>query len=146
MTILIKPKAVILHHSATSDGQTLSVSSIRKEHMSKGYDDIGYHFIIEQVNNYYEVICGRMTNIKGAHCRAFRMNHKALGVCFIGNFEITTMPDEQWQKGLLLVKTLIKQFDIKIENVKGHKEVKFSSTACPGKLFNLNRFREELVL
>ena len=138
----MKPQYIILHHSLTKDGKTVSWGAIRNYHVNHlGWRDIGYHLGIELIGGQYEILMGRMLNDTGAHCRG--MNTKSIGICFVGNFDIEQPPLEQWWKGVKLARSLMEIFDIPAENVKGHTD--FSPKTCPGKLFDLDKFREDLI-
>jgi len=154
------PRIIILHHSLTKDSKTVSWNPIRKYHMGlmgqsdvskpdynyyvKHPDkDIGYHFGIELVEDYYEILVGRMINEIGAHCEG--QNSHSVGVCFIGNFDESEVPPEQWNRGIKLVTSLCHQFIISAEKVYGHREFNHNKT-CPGTKFNLDGFRDQLSL
>jgi len=140
----MKPEYIILHHSLTADGQTVSWDAIRRYHTQKlGWRDIGYHFGIEQIGEGYEILLGRMMNEVGAHCRQRAMNRRSLGICFVGNFDIVPPPAEQWDMGLKLVRCLMNVFDIPRENVRGHREFA-PYKSCPGKRFSMELFRWQL--
>ena len=130
------PNLIILHHSLTEDGKTVSWNAIRQYHLSKGWNGIGYHFGIELVGNRYETLLGRLPTEIGAHCRG--MNDASLGICFVGNFDIEEPPGEQLIIGRQLVRSLMKVFGISKEMVKGHRE--YSSKTCPGIKFPLGEF------
>ena len=160
----MKPVYVILHHSATEDGTTFSWPAIRKYHKSYAYEgqiitreeamkkvadgynikhpwkDVGYHYGIELVEDYYQIVMGRFPYIQGAHCRG--MNQKALGVCFVGNFDDQEVPKEQWDLGVRLVRWLCTTFRLDKKNVQGHRD--FANKTCPGTMFDVDRFRGEL--
>lgn len=141
----MKPEYIILHHSLTTDGQTVSWGAIRSYHTNKlGWHDIGYHFGIEQIGKGYEILCGRMMNDIGAHCKQAGMNSRAIGLCFVGNFDNVAPPIEQWELGIRLVKTLMEVLGIPHENVRGHREFA-DYKSCPGLRFNLELFRSELA-
>lgn len=159
------PKAIILHHSLTKDSGTVSWGAIRRYHMSyayegniiskqdadeliiKGYpvklpwDDIGYHFGVEFVLDQYEILMGRMPNIPGAHTVGF--NNKSLGICMVGNFDVTEPPKGIWDTTLKLCHYLTEAFSISPSAVYGHRD--WANKSCPGKLFDLNKFRDDLI-
>ena len=136
-----RPNNIILHHSATADGPTVSWGAIRRFHVVEcAWGAIGYHYGIELVGDYYEVLIGRLPYEQGAHTRG--QNASALGICFVGNFDATPVPDAQWQKGLWLCRSLISLFGIKRGAIYGHRD--FANKSCPGKLFDLERFRAEI--
>lgn len=135
------PSEIILHHSLTKDSKTVSWSAIRRYHVDeKGWVDIGYHFGIELVGDAYEILSGRMLNEPGAH--TIGHNNTAIGICFVGNFDHELVPPLQWHKGVKLVRSLCEVFEIPTNQVYGHRD--FADKTCPGVMFNLDAFREEL--
>ena len=78
----------------------------------------------------------------GAHCKQRDMNRQSLGICVIGNYDRQTVPTDVWDKTVGLVQSLITVFDIPVENVKGHRD--YAPKSCPGKMFDLDKFRSNL--
>lgn len=132
---------LMIHHSLTEDGRTVSWDAIRRYHIqNKKWIDIGYHFGVEKVDSDYEVFVGRPLNKPGAHCYQQSMNYKSIGICCVGNYD-ESLPDTiMWTiLGYRLVIPLMEIFNIPIENIKFHREyAKYKS--CPGVRFNKNEF------
>jgi hypothetical protein len=166
----LKPDHLIVHHSGTLDGRSFSWPAIRAYHTAykcEGYiidpahvrqliaqgapvespwTDIGYHFGIELVDRHYEIAVGRMINEAGAHCAAAGMNHRSLGICFVGNFDERPMPLDQYALGLRLVRALMQVIGIPRSRVMGHCEVSpGGGRTCPGRHFDLEQFRTDLL-
>jgi hypothetical protein len=142
------PKKIILHHSATKDGLTVSWNAIRRYHINECvWSDIGYHFGVELVGDpgdpagSYEVLMGRMPDRPGAHTSGH--NAASLGVCFVGNFDLSPPPSGQWRRGVELVAWLCRAYGLRVNDIYGHRD--FANKTCPGKMFDLEMFRSEVL-
>lgn len=134
-----RPQFIVIHHSLTKDGQTVSWGAIRRYHTQvQGWRDIGYHYGIELVGDYYEILLGRLENEAGAHC--IGANDKSIGICCVGNFDEAPPPDRQWQVCLNLTRQLMQEYRIDPGHVFGHREWAESRT-CPGKHWDMGLFR-----
>lgn len=158
---------IIIHHSATADSKTVSWSAIRRYHTSYRHNgniiteatareyearglkvehpwkEIGYQYGIELIENEYEILLGRMITDSGAHCPQGEMNEKGIGICFVGNFDNAPPSDELYLIGARLVGSLCKFGGILVEHVQGHHDYN-SGKSCPGRMFDLNYFREKV--
>lgn len=71
----------------------------------------------------------------GAH--ALGINQVSLGICCIGNFDISPPPPEQFSVLVQLVQRLAAQFNIAREAVQGHCDItcaerQYRKSRCPG--------------
>lgn len=74
----------IVHCSDSPDDMDIGVEEIRQWHLGRGWDDVGYHFIIRR-NGVIEM--GRTLNVQGAHCVGYNM--KSVGTCLVGAHDFT---------------------------------------------------------
>ena len=138
-------KYIVLHHSAT---EANDAASIDKYHRNKrGWvNGLGYDFVIgngsRSGDGEIEVGERWLRQLDGAHCKADDMNRKAIGICFVGDFEKNGGPNPaQVHSGIALVRHLAGRFSVPPENVLGHGEVSGAQTLCPGKSFPMELMR-----
>tara|TARA_E500000318_G_C3542478_1_gene205228 strand:- start:628 stop:1041 length:414 start_codon:yes stop_codon:yes gene_type:complete len=122
-------KEIIVHCSATREGQNIPVETIRKWHVEgRGWTDIGYHFYIDINGNIYK---GRDISRSGAHCKGH--NRYSIGICYCGGVEADgktpkdTRTDKQKESLLSVIKTMKAMYPDAI--VYSHNE--FANKACP---------------
>lgn len=140
----MKPKAIVIHHSLTVDGATVSWPAIRKYHINElGWKDIGYHWGIEQVGESFEILKGRMDNECGAHCKQAGMNKKSISICLVGNFDECEPPVAMMQKLKRLLRWLMELYKIPVEAIYPHNFFAKYKT-CPGKAFPFNQLIADL--
>jgi len=125
------PTHIVIHHSATATD--ITAQQIREEHLKRGWDDIGYHFVIA-VDGSIEK--GRNEDVVGAH--ALGINQHSLGICCIGNFQIHDIPHAQLAALQTLVEELSLRYSIPAAQIIGHCDVTCEErggrrSQCPGK-------------
>lgn len=125
------PTHIVIHHSATD--QSVTFAMIREHHKSRGWDDIGYHFVIDPNG---VIIEGRAENVVGAH--ALGLNQTSLGICCIGNFEEIDPNPAQLSALKDLLCRLTQKYHITPDKVLGHCDVtgperENRKSLCPGK-------------
>lgn len=143
-------KYIILHHSATNyqlndndktGGEIAKVICQRaRARWVKEYPHYkcDYHFLIGHTG---EVFQGQPIAQPAWHATNYDVNLHSIGICFLGNFDKITMPIEQFQEGVKLIKKLVKQYNIPLKDILRHKDVISdithcaNSTLCPGKNF-----------
>ena len=138
-----KVDQIILHCTATPEGEEFSNEQIRHSHLARGFSDIGYHYVIG-LNGVIRP--GRSESIAGAHCTGH--NTRSIGVSLVGGCPGRTVPD--WNKKSKdtrtpaqrvalekLVKELLKRYPG--ATVHGHNE--FANKACPS--FNVKEWLKQ---
>ena len=73
---------IIVHCTATPEGQPRTVEQIRAQHKAQGYSDIGYHYLVYLDGTLH---LGRDADISGAHAEGH--NSHSIGVCYVGGVE-----------------------------------------------------------
>ena len=131
------PTKIILHHSATADGRTFSASAIKRYHMDTlGWSDIGYHALVEFVDDDFFAIIGRPWDMAGAH--TVGQNQWSLGICFVGNFDKYEPDTEMLEVGAGVIKMWKKLYGIPTSEIHRHSE--YANKTCPGSLFPFTDF------
>ena len=123
-----KVDKIIIHCSATKEGQDFNANDINNWHNAKGWDGIGYHYVIKLDGTTEQ---GRPVEISGAHTKGH--NKGSIGVCYIGGLDANgkakdTRTPEQVNSLRVLIGALLSLIPAEA-SVHGHNE--FSSKACP---------------
>lgn len=119
---------IIVHCTASYEGQALTVEQIRRMHMrERGWSDIGYHYVVYLDGT---VHIGRDVNISGAHCTGH--NTHSIGVVYVGGLlkngkAADTRTPEQKAGLVKLLKELKKLYPK--ATIHGHRE--YANKACP---------------
>ncbi len=123
-----KTTMLIIHHAAAP---SVSVETIHKWHLGRGWCGIGYNFYVRKDGSVYQ---GRGWEHVGAHCAGY--NSASVGICFEGNYETvdTDMPAAQYEAGVQLIRMALDKYPT-ITEICGHKA--HGATACPGRHFPL---------
>jgi len=125
---------IVIHHTASKGG---SVEAIHEAHLKKGWEGIGYHFVIGNgqgmTDGEIEATFRWQKQMHGAHAGSDEYNQHGIGVCLVGNFEESHPSSAQLAAVKRLVSTLRREHGISSDHVIGHGDVR--ATACPGKLF-----------
>ena len=119
------PKKIILHHSATDEG---TFESIKRYHMNKGWNDIGYHWLIEKDGSLHQ---GRHESLVAAHTKGH--NSTSIGICLVGNFDKYKPSDRQINSLILLIRGIFKRHG----NLPIYPHSKYARKTCPGTKFPL---------
>ncbi len=122
-----KINKIIIHCSATREGEDISAATIDRWHRDRGWSGIGYHYIVSLNGN---IEYGRPIDKQGAHVK--NHNKGSIGICYIGGLDEHLDPKdtrtiEQKESLLDLIKTLKRLHPG--ATVHGHNE--FAAKACP---------------
>ena len=124
-----KINKIIIHCSATPEGREHDVADIRRWHLKRGFNDIGYHYLIHIDGTIEE---GRPINKQGAHCSG--ENRGSIGICYVGGMSKDmkkakdTRTQAQKDSLIKLMHELIYKYN-KDMTIHGHNE--YANKACP---------------
>lgn len=143
-----KWRYIIVHHTATEIG---NATLINKTHHDRGFwNGLGYHFLIDngslrKGDGQIEMAPRWIKQQDGAHCRAGGMNHQAIGIALVGNFNEELPTKNQLQSLAVLINALSRYYKIPANRVMGHRDVAGANTDCPGINFPWPRVRRYLA-
>ena len=111
---------IVIHCSATKSNINYTSKDIKKWHLQRGFNDIGYHFVI-LLDGTIEI--GRPLNKIGAHVSGH--NTGTIGICYIGGLDSLgnvkdTRTDAQ-KESLNRIISMLKE-NITIKEIKGHRD------------------------
>ena len=126
MTIIafaeVDTSKAVIHHTASPDW---SVDRIRQIHVNeRGFDDVGYHFVIRQDGTVEE---GRSLEKTGAHARG---RNSWVGIALTG---YDAFSENQLESLVELLKRL------KIRHIERHHKF------CPSQGLNVEKIQEEIL-
>ena len=112
---------IVIHCSATKENKDYTKEDIKKWHLQRGFNDIGYHFIIK-LDGTIEI--GRSLDKIGAHVSG--NNTGSIGICYIGGLDSNNKPkDTRTKEQKEALKALVDTIKIcipSIKNIKGHRD------------------------
>lgn len=118
---------IIVHCTATPVGRQLRVRDIAAYHRQRGFEDIGYHYLIGLGG---EVEKGRPSEMIGAHCLGH--NDCSIGVAYVGGLNANCNPADtrtEAQKKSML--ELLAKLKLQYPSAKIHGHRDFAAKACP---------------
>ena len=112
---------IIIHCTASRERQSLTVADIDKMHRARGWNGIGYHYIVYIDGS---VHVGRAVEKTGAHVAGH--NADSIGICYVGGLDGSGNPRDtrtEAQKDAIrdLVNELCRKYPTVVE-VKGHRD------------------------
>lgn len=80
---------IVLHCSATKEGQRVTVADIDRWHRERGFKKIGYHYVIYADGSIH---AGRDIEEAGAHVGGH--NATTIGICYVGGLDTAGKPKD----------------------------------------------------
>ncbi|MBD9179251.1 MAG: lysozyme [Odoribacter splanchnicus] len=120
---------IVIHCADTFARMDIGVKEIREWHLKRGFNDIGYHYVIRRDGT---VENGRPLEKAGAHAQGY--NSRSVGICYAGGKGDDGRPEDNRtpeQKATLqkLVAELLEQFPD--AEVCGHRDLPGVNKECP---------------
>lgn len=115
-----KIDAIVIHCTATREGQDVRASDIDKWHKERGWKMIGYNYVIDLDGT---VETGRPLTMNGAHCVGY--NNHSIGIVYVGGLDANGKPKDTRtpaQKRALndLIYKLVDKYPI--TDILGHRD------------------------
>ena len=118
---------IIVHCTATKEGQNFKVDDINRWHKQRGWNMIGYHYVVYLDGTIHQ---GRSEDQIGAHC--LKHNTNSIGVVYVGGLDTEGRPKdtrtEAQKQGLRKLLTELKR---KYPKATIHSHKDFAPKACP---------------
>lgn len=120
-------KEIIIHCADTPEGRDVHADDIRRWHLQRGFNDIGYHYVIALDGT---IEAGRPIEQAGAHAQGH--NAHSIGICYVGGADAKMQPKDtrtEAQKDSLLCLLRFLRLMFKDATIIGHRDV--STKPCP---------------
>lgn len=123
-----KINEIIVHCSATPAGKPYTVEDIDKWHRQRGFDGIGYHFVVYLDGSVHK---GRSLEKVGAHCLGHNKN--SIGVCYVGGLTADgkMINDTRTLAQKLSLQRLLAELKAQFPDAEIHGRRDFAAKACP---------------
>lgn len=120
---------LVVHCSASNPKTNPTVQDIDKEHRERGFQCIGYHYVIRKDG---DVWFGRSHEVVGSHVENW--NHNSVGICMVGGVDGNIKPlnnftAAQFASLKTLLADLRKIYPKAV--IQGHRDFPQVSKACP---------------
>lgn len=118
---------IIIHCTATPPDRDLHVEDITRYHLLRGFDTIGYHYLITLDGTVEQ---GRATDFIGAHCLGH--NDRSIGVAYVGGIDADGAPcDTRTQAQRRSLTQLVSELRLRYPGATVHGHREFAAKACP---------------
>src|SRR5438132_1186632 len=132
---------IVIHHSDTKTGCAAAFDRYHKD--VHHWDELGYHFVIGNGTGSGDgqvEVGPRWSKQKwGAHAGVKEFNEFGIGICLVGDFDVTRPTPAQMQSLTQLTARLMTSYHVPASHVIGHRDAK--STNCPGRYMDIAALR-----
>ena len=115
-----KVDKIAIHCTATKEGVNLSVATIDRWHRARGFNQIGYHYVI-QIDG--KINAGRPVNTMGAHVKGHNSN--SIGISYVGGYDLNKKAKDTrtkaQKKSLIKIIKILKNIYPDI-SIHGHRD------------------------
>jgi hypothetical protein len=131
---------IAIHHSAAP--ANVGPERIAAYHVGKDWPGMGYHFYVQPDGAIFQT-----ERLETVSYQVYKQNDYSMGICTAGNFMGGLIPTPKQIESIgHLVAWLTQKLNVKLENVKGHKEFPENQTACPGSDWLAGKRWKDMVL
>lgn len=120
---------IVIHCADTYVRMDVGVKEIREWHLARGFNDIGYHYVIRRDGT---VETGRELEKPGAHAQGF--NTRSIGICYAGGKGDNGQPeDNRTPEQKMAMRDLVERLKAQFPGVEvcGHRDLPGVRKACP---------------
>jgi N-acetylmuramoyl-L-alanine amidase len=120
-------KKIILHCTATVEGQEFDITDVDRWHKKRGWKSVGYHYLIKQDGT---LQVGRSLDEVGSHAKG--ENSDSIGIVYVGGLDANKEPKDTmtaYQELTLMELIFSLRTVFHWMPVHGHNE--YSNKACP---------------
>lgn len=130
-------RMIVGHHSGVRSG---NAAIYDRAHKQRGMENgLAYHFVIgngtKSKDGEIEVGGRWLHQLPGGHVRDERINQIGIGICLVGNFEITQPTPAQLRSFVALMDYLRAEVTHDQARFAVHREIDPGHTVCPGRNF-----------
>lgn len=129
-------RTIVIHQTEAS--QTYGPDQVQTAHLDRGYDDIGYHYVIARTRNGWRIFEGRPEDVEGAHAGS-GLNAGSIGIAIAGDYRAQSNPGKEAStllpppEAVMLLNNLVLDIVSRhptITQIYGHGEYKIKGSGC----------------
>lgn len=130
------PHTIVIHQ--TEGNSTDGPDTVQRVHLNKGWDDIGYHYVLSKTRNGWRAFEGRVDGTEGSHSGS-GLNGQSIAISLAGNYLPSAhrgKPSDQilpTPEALMLLKSTVLSVKAQYPSIRfiyGHGEYKQMGMGC----------------